>query len=43
MFYIVLLRLFHRPNPNRSALRCDPWTIGLSVLAILLLMVRCDG
>ena len=43
MFYIFLLRLFHRPKLKHNALRCDPMTIGLSVLAILLLMVRCDG
>ncbi|SEQ89106.1 hypothetical protein SAMN05428995_1176 [Loktanella sp. DSM 29012] len=37
-------QLFLRiPNRRPNTLRCDPWSIVFSVIAILLLMVRCDG
>lgn len=43
MLHYVLRLLGQKPNRTSNFLRCDPVTIGLSVLAVLLLMVRCDG
>jgi hypothetical protein len=43
MLNYVLRWLAQKPNRTRSFLRCDPVTVGLSILAVLLLMVRCDG
>lgn len=43
MLYYVLRRLFQMPKRTRSFLQCGPMTVALSVIAVLLLLVRCDG
>ncbi len=43
MILYFLRWFFEQANNNHSVVRCGPMTLALSVLAILLLMVRCDG
>ena len=43
MLHYVLRLLFQWRSLKQNCLRCDPVTVGLAALALLLLMVRCDG